>query len=495
MLRTTLILLLIGVDILNAQTNWTIKNPFEQKNFIENKGQLDEKKIPNGEAVLFAAHIDGLNYYFTKTGYAIGKVEQIERTKEELKELEKLIPIARNEEKEEGKKLKYKNIEKFHELKWLLTNPNVEVVSENKVSNYYSYSDLKSSDKKGTIKANAYKKLIYKNIYPNTDIIFEFPKDSIGIKYSICLRPGADFSKIKFTFPGNKQIQLQNDNLEIESVLGKIIDHKPISYLADEKTTIKSEFEISGNEIGFKLKKYKKNKTVIIDPWAVTPNFSGNNNAFDVDYDNQGNVYAYGGAVTGPFVLLKYDSAGLLIWSYTPTLFSFPYPVYGDFAVDRNSNNIYLVEGFNYISGAQVVKINSNATQLATFLGNSKFEEMWRIAFSKCTSQAVIGGGGTTNPTNQTCYLDTNLTNLSPVQYVPTLGCCHDVNSLTLDNYGNCYQIPSRTFVSIPSNGIFNNTLLIKLPLPALLPINFIFYTYYKLIESAINIFYCYSNG
>ena len=42
------------------------------------------------------------------------------------------------------------------------------------------------------------------------------------------------------------------------------------------------------------------------------------------------------------------------------------------FAVDRNSNSIYLVEGFNP-SGATVIKINSAATLLATYAGNPNF--------------------------------------------------------------------------------------------------------------------------
>ncbi|MGQ0827326.1 MAG: DUF7948 domain-containing protein [Bacteroidota bacterium] len=480
MLRTVLILLLIGVKSLNAQTNWTVKNPFEQKNFIENKGQFDKTNLPNRGPVLFAACIDGVNYYFTQTGYIIGRNERIERTKEELEELEKLMPNGKKEEK----KLKYKTIEKFHELKWLNVNPEVKVVSENKVSNYYSYSDLKSPDNKGTIKANAYKKLIYKNIYPNTDVVFEFPKDSTGIKYSIFLHPGADASKIKFTFPGNKQFQLQNDNLEIESEFGKIIDHKPISFLADDKTIIKSAFKISENQIGFELEKTILNRTVIIDPWTITPNFAGNPCAFDIDYDNIGNVYAYGGKSGVPFVLLKFSPAGVLIWSYTPSIFVEGH--YGDFAIDRNTNNIFLVEGFNYNTGAQVVKINSNATQLAIFPGNKNFNEMWRIAFSRCINRPIIAGGGTSAPSYQTCHLDTNLTSFTPVRYVPVTYGTHDVGLLALDNYGFCYQATS---LSTSWDGLFNNS-MVKLPLSGLSPILYKVNTNYVFREVGSNYFY-----
>jgi gliding motility-associated-like protein len=482
------LLLVIGINVSIAQTNWIVKNPFEQKNFIENKGQFDETKLPNKEPILFAAHIDGVNYYFTKTGYAIGRMEQEECTEEEIEKLEKQIPAGRSEEKEN--KFKYKNVEKFHELKWLNTNAEVEIISENKVTNYYSYSDLKSLDKKGTIIANAYKKIIYKNIYPNTDIIYEFLQDSMGIKYSIYLHPGADVTKIKFTFPDNNKIQLQNDNLEIESVFGKIIDHKPVSFWADDKTIIKSGFNISGSQIGFELEKAIKNKTVVIDPWVVTPNFSGNNDAYDVDYDNQGNTYVYGGADLGPYVLLKYSPTGVLLWSYIP-FFTVLGESYGDFAIDKSSNNIYVIQGMNY-NGAQVAKINSNGTQLAAFAGNPKFGEMWRVAFSRCTHEVIIAGGGITSSSYQTCHLDSNLTSFSPVQYVPSGNCCHDVILLALDDYGNCYQ---GTTHPNQNDGLFSNV-LVKLPLPTLLPITYSVNTDYKFDEMASNIYYgTMSNG
>lgn len=48
-------------------TKWTSKNPFEQKLFIENKGQYNLKNtLPSSLSVLFSAQQDGMDYYFTK---------------------------------------------------------------------------------------------------------------------------------------------------------------------------------------------------------------------------------------------------------------------------------------------------------------------------------------------------------------------------------------------------------------------------------------------
>lgn len=478
---------MLGINQLNAQTKWTLKNPFEQKNFIENKGQFDVNKIPNAEPVLFVAKIDGVQYYFTKSGYTIGRNEKVKKTEKEMEETEKK-PFETKNEKEEAeekeKESKFKIVELFHELKFANTNDKVEILAENKVNNYYSYSDLKSKDKKGTITANAFTRLIYKNIYPNTDVVFEFPKDSTGIEYSIYLHPGADVAKIKMFFPGNTRFKLKKNNIVVTTKFGKIIDHQPFSYRADNKSFVKSKFKITGDQIGFEIENNDANKTIIIDPWTVTPNFSGYSGAYDVDYDNLGNVYVYGGNTGGPFILLKYDPAGTLIWTYTPSLFS---SYYGDFAVDKNSNSIYLVEGFNYSSGAQAIKINPNATVLATYPGNSQYAEMWRIAFSRCSNQAVIAGGGTSNPTYQTCFLDSNLVNLSLVQYIPSTNCCHDVGLLALDNYGNCYQ-ETNLPAGFP-DGLFENQ-LVKLPLPSLFPVTYNVNTDYAFVEASSVMYY-----
>src|SRR4051812_49103866 len=65
--------------------NWTVKDPFEQKVFIENKGQyrIPERLIPANE-IFFGASQDGLQYYFTKNSIWIGYMQPVKRTEEEI---------------------------------------------------------------------------------------------------------------------------------------------------------------------------------------------------------------------------------------------------------------------------------------------------------------------------------------------------------------------------------------------------------------------------
>ncbi len=473
--KITLIIAVFAVQLLPAQVKWSNTNFFEQKNFIENKGQFESSSIPNGENILFLAKIDGVQYFFTNTGYTIARKELVKKTKADKEREDKHHWNSKGEEDEEENRYKFN--ETFQELNFVGANPTPSVETAHQVTNYYSYQDAKSPQRKGTIIAHAYPKITYKNMYPNIDVVFEFPKDSAGIEYSFIVHPGGDVENIKMAFPKNKELKIINNTIEIESAFGKIIHHQPTSFVENKKTKVNSSFVMKGNKVGFELGTYDKTKTLTIDPWTSVPSFAGASCAFDVDYDLIGNAYAYGG--TGPFELVKFNTSGTLLWTFTAAFLGGFY-YYGDFAVDRNTSNVYLTEGFNNAAGAGVVKISPGATVLATFGGNAQFNEMWRIAFSRCTNNAVIAGGGVSSPTYQTCFLDTNLLGITPVQYVVTGNCCHDVGLLALDNYGNSYQVTNQRV----GDPIFDNT-LVKLPLPAMLPITYSVSTNYAFREAA----------
>src|SRR3989344_2192585 len=216
-----LLLLSISINYAFAQNVWTTKQLFEHKNFIENKGQFDAKKLPNKEAVRFTANIDGVEFCFTNSGYTIVKKVDVKRTEKELAQVKKEHGIL-PEDKSEDKEFKFKKAELFHELRFIDANADVIIIAENQLSNYYSYANIKNGQSKETIIANAFTKLTYRNIYPFTDVVFEFPKNSSGIKYSIYLHPGADAENIKMLLPENAKAKIIKHNIEINSGIGKI---------------------------------------------------------------------------------------------------------------------------------------------------------------------------------------------------------------------------------------------------------------------------------
>ena len=206
-------------------------------------------------------------------------------------------------------------------MNWEGSNPNAEIkVSENS-ERYYTFGEKGYEN----VKTKGYKKLLYKDIYPNIDVEYTIP-DKGGIKYKFILHPNADPALIKMHYTGAiEEIKKCIDgNIIIETPAGDIIDHAPESYYENSKQAINSSFEISKNTVSFQLHTSNSTlQTIIIDPWTTTPTSMQINNApLDIDYDKYGNVFFSGG--TGPYKLSEYSSTGVFLWTFTnPSNFEF----------------------------------------------------------------------------------------------------------------------------------------------------------------------------
>lgn len=455
-------------------TQWAFKNPFEQKVFIENLGQyaIAEKSIASAD-VVFGTRQDGLRYFFTKDGLWIMNYRPVKRTEKEIEaELEKYgIKEDKKMEKNERHWL-WKFVPEFHQMQFVGANPAVQVYGVNEVSTVHNFHVAGQNRV-----AHAWKKLVYKSLYPGIDMELYFPEDKAGFKYTFIVHPGADPSLINIKYPQHTGLSLSKaGNIVIKSPMGLFTDHAPIANEAQTAKPVDCSFNLRKGVVQFNVGAYDLSQALIIDPFTSTPVFTGSNNAFDVDWDNAGNAYVYGGIA--PFQVLKFSPAGTLLWSYTTTFSSAWY--YGDFAVDRNSGSAYMCDGFNS-AGAQAVKINSSGAQVAFFNGNSLFQEMWRIAFSKCTNQAVIAGGGTSNPSYTGCYLDTNLANMAPVNVINSPTGLHDMWGIALDAFGFAYFATAQTQVGTAG---YDN-IIYKVPTPALTPIVWQVPEGYQFIEVA----------
>ncbi len=462
--------------------SWT-QNPFEQKVFIENKGQFVCQQVPLDEntkkaaAILYGASSGGINIFFTAGGLTYQHDETVPVSHEEEKTLLKAFPKSHKREIKEGKKI-MKKAPHYLSIKWEGANPNAEVIAEDPVSFYYTYSGATSNHK-----ANAFKKIIYKNLYPNIDVEYFFPSDKGGIKYSLILHPGADPSIIKIKYDNASSVILDPEgNIVIQNALGKFIDHAPQTFYADNHEIIPSVFSIKNNSVSFSLSPSSKNgsQTIIIDPWISNPTFAGYNASYDVNYDQNGNVYVYGSY--SPFKLAKFNNTGALQWTYNaiPNFGLFiGVDNYGDFAVDEISGSSYLVEGIGIPNGSRVIKVSSAGVAIDTLPGNPNFQEMWRVEYNRCIGKIVIAGGGHQG-TSQGAVLDTTFTTLTPINVLSDAENFHDMILLAIDNNSNsCYMATSKS-ESRPSN--YDNV-MVKCPIPGLIPINFSVTTGHKFAE------------
>ncbi len=439
------VLFLFSPFLFAQKTKWT-SNSAEEKVFIENKGQFDDKDGLSDSKILFAYIQNGFEIYFTPGGltYRHDEIEQLserQREKAEKKNKEEYIP---------------KVTPHYVHMNWQGCTAHAQIIAEDKVSWYYTYPNEKDPSGNSSLKAFAYKKIIYKNIYPNIDAEYFFPEGKEGFKYSLILHPGADESVIKMNYSGDAKISKDAEgNIIVASVIGEIVDHAPFTYHRDgDHSVIFSFFKFSNNTVSFELLERDRSKTIVIDPWTTNPNYPTYNAAYDVEYDFAGNVYTYGGAP--PYQVKKYNSSGAIQWVYTASLFTVA-GYYGDFCVDGSSGSSYVFEAYRCCSqGTRIAKVNNAGTQLAMFAGNPQMQEFWRATFNNCTHMAIAVGSSFVNPTYfQACNVDTNMTSItaSNVLNASSVSAGNDMCLLTLDNSNNCFMAScGNKFLKTPAN-------------------------------------------
>jgi hypothetical protein len=284
------------------------KDVFGTRNFVENKGQYD--KALTSEYNIQAVLDNGSEkIYFTDKGLVYELIKRFPMTEEQREAMEK------------GKHPKLKQPKIYHvNMNWLNANQNISIEKSEKQSHYFTYGEAKYN-------SYAYKKLTYKNVYPNIDIEYTLPEDKdYGIKYNVIVRPGANVADIKIAYSGDveKIKQTKDGNIIIKTPLEDITEHAPKSFY-ENKQNVESAFSLNDGIIRFNFPEgYDQSKTLVIDPFvsAVT-SLTSNNLAFDVDYDYAGNVYIYGGGGLGAeYKIARYSSVGTLQWTFSGVVVS-----------------------------------------------------------------------------------------------------------------------------------------------------------------------------
>ncbi|MGP8216946.1 MAG: T9SS type A sorting domain-containing protein [Bacteroidia bacterium] len=430
--------------------------PFDHKLFIENKGQFDND-VQTPSKILYMAMLGNVKAYFTATGIIYRYDEYPKREKGDKPDEEIVKPV-----------LHYLN------ATWEGANANSAIETQGTQTYYYTYPVGAG----GTIKANIVKKIIYRNLYPGIDIEYKFPENKSGIEYTITVHPGANLALVKLKYNGANLRKEINGDLVFSSEIGTVTEHAPVSFYktADGNANaaepgFETISQLQGDEESFTLKgNVDHSKTLIIDPWVTNPNFTASyNKAYDIDFDNAGNVYAYGSG--NPYQLTKFNSAGVQQWTFNASTIDEQY--YGDFAVDKVTGTAYIAEGFygGTGAGAKALKVNTLGTLSGTFPGNAGMLEMWRATYSTISRQIVIAGGGTNTPNTQACMLDTNMANMVPVNPLNTTACCHDAALIAMDPSGSTVYMG----LAYPygSSSSADPDILMSLPIPALNPANY----------------------
>ena len=451
------------------KSNWINKNIFQHDVFIENNGQFNSD-LKDDRKILFQAVLGDIKAYFLPNGVIYQNVKFISKNNSTDRP-ERNDPDAEHE-------VQISNIETM----WVGSNINATIETNEAETYFYSYGTKDNQ----TIKAKLYKGITYKNIYPGIDIEYVFPGEGkSGLKYTIIVHPGADLSLVKLKYNGAASLTMdKSGNIEVQNNIETFIDHAPVSAYA-EGGIAEVVYSVNGDEESFRVKNYDKNKTLVIDPWTYMGNFGFTNfgDAYDVDYDDFGNIYI--GGDFNPYQIVKLNSSGAIQWlhacfTYDNSNGGYDQTLWGSFTVDKKTGTVYVGEGYN-TTGALVEKISTlNGSIIAKYGGATGFMEMWRMIYNPCSDRIIIGGGGTNAPNSQVAILDTSLVSLTPQNPLGTSSAGHDAVLMALDPDGsNCYiELAQSTFDNTYSN------YFMSLPVPALTPSNYLASTGYTFQET-----------
>lgn len=221
---------------------------------------------------------------------------------------------------------------------WIDCNSRAVNVPQKKTDYYFT-----GGNKSG--KQYGYKKLTFKNIYPNIDLIYELVNGQL--KYSFDLHSGAEIEDIQFEIIGSNSLEFNSNNIEFSMDSTTWKQDEIALLFAENAKNIPNNCcrfrKINDQTFGFELQSPTLKPPYLIDPFVkktkVLYGFytSVPSSIFDVEYDLNGNTYIYGGdgqtfksgkamdsankypfdpRYNNYFKIAKYSKIGTLIWIF-----------------------------------------------------------------------------------------------------------------------------------------------------------------------------------
>jgi uncharacterized protein (TIGR03437 family) len=221
------------------------------------------------------------------------------------------------------------------------------------VANYYIGND----PKKWRSGITTYGKVKYQGIYPGIDAVFY--GNQRQLEYDFVIAPGADPKQISLGLTGARPSLDADGNVVLKLADGDLALKKPVVYqnVIGEKKFVEASYTIVGNKVRFRLGKYDRTQTLVIDPVFTYLTYLGGSS---VDYI--GGVSAVG-QVSSPNQALAIDSAGNVY--VTGETISNDFPVANAYQATRNE------PGSAYTAFVSALNSTGTALLYSTYLGGS----------------------------------------------------------------------------------------------------------------------------
>jgi len=433
-----------------AQVNYVSNNIFQTDYFIENRGQYNYQQ-EGKHKILYGTEMPFGNVFFHKNGFSIKQ---------------KKAKPKRIHEQPEYNFAKAELMENMIHLEWIGADPNCELIQEQKSNHYFSFGPEE-------YKSYGYKKLTYKNIYPNIDIVYTI-EDNQRFHYSILLHKGARVSDIKMKYHNVDVNILEGEtSLELQNTVFPVFEYGlKCNKLNQAKDSLPCIYTLSEGEIGFKAQGVGVVKEELeIDPWVasvttLTGTGNANQKGYDVDYDSDGNLFVYGGGDdnfsfgTLRSKIAKYGITGNLIWTFncaiTSLFWNTSNPYISNFIIDKSNNKIYTGEGWNNSIGARIIRLTSTGIY-DNFISsaNTQYEECWEFQFNCATGDIIVMGGSTKSNLNAGIInKSSGSLSMSNITGIGPSG-LQDILSSCIDNNAQLYAILASNWTPGVNNRIY----------------------------------------
>lgn len=189
---------------------------------------------------------------------------------------------------------------KGHVFKWIFSGShlNPEFTASKPLKNYHNYI-LGDDPNRWKSEVKLYENLLYKNIYPNTNLELYF-SPSGDVKYDLILKPGAQPKAIVLKYSGADDIKIVNEQLVISTSMGEVTESKPYAYqiIEGQKIEVTCSYQLKENTVTYQVGKYNTEYELIIDPTLIYSTYSGSTkNNFGFTATHGIDETAYGGGI------------------------------------------------------------------------------------------------------------------------------------------------------------------------------------------------------
>jgi len=149
-----------------------------------------------------------------------------------------------------------------------------------------------------------YRAVRYAQVYPGIDMVY-YSRGS-DLEYDFVVSPGASPQRIRYVIDGSEDVLVDaSGNLVVKTAYGDLRHHAPYSYqdINGQRVEVASQFHLDENDVvSFELAAYDARYPLIIDPVLSYSGYlggTGDDVAYDVAADSQGNFYVTGQTTSG----------------------------------------------------------------------------------------------------------------------------------------------------------------------------------------------------